>query len=493
VEPALAGVPLATWAQDGSRRVLVAVDATRGLHPGQALADARAIRPDLVLRPADPDGDAAELGRLALWALRFTPLAGTDPSDGLLLDVTGCAHLFAGEAALLHEATEGLARLGFDATAALADAPDAAAALARCGRHGAIVPPGEEAAAAVAPLPLAAALRLAPGTAAALHRLGLRRVGDLLRLPRGPLARRFGQGLLDALDAATGARPRPIEPVRPPPALAVARDFAEPIATRAAIDAAADGLLGLLCGALRDAGLGARRVALRAFRVDGAVQEVAVGTGAPTREPAHLRRLLAERLGRLEPDLGFERLALEAREAEPLTASQIAGLPIAAGDPATHGDEATAAALAGLLDRLAQRLAVWRLAPRAGHWPERAVARVGPFAHVAAPPGWPGPAARLSPRPVRLLRRPVPLDAVALLPDAPPALLRFGGEAHRVARADGPERIEPEWWRDDPAGPCRDYYRVELASGARLWVCRVGLVTPPERPAARWVLHGRFA
>jgi protein ImuB len=491
VEPALAGVPLATWAQDGSRWVLVAVDATRGLHPGQALADARAIRPDLVLRPADPDGDAAELGRLALWALRFTPLAGTDPPDGLLLDVTGCAHLFAGEAALLHEATEGLARLGFDATAALADAPDAAAALARCGRHGAIVPPGEEAA-AVAPLPLAAALRLAPDTAAALHRLGLRRVGDLLRLPRGPLARRFGQDVLDALDAATGARPRPIQPVRPPPALAAARDFAEPIATRAAIDAAVDALLGLLCGALRDAGRGARRVALRAFRVDGAVQEVAVGTGVPTREPAHLRRLFAERLERLEPDLGFERMTMEARVAEPLAAAQ-AGM-VAAGDPAgNHGDDV--AALARLLDRLAQRLAVWRLAPRASHWPERAVVRVGPFEHVAVPPGWPGPAALLAPRPVRLLRRPLPLTAVALLPDAPPALLRFGGEAHRVARADGPERIEPEWWRDDDrrlVRPFRDYCRLELASGARLWVCRVGLATP-ERPAAHWVLHGRFA
>jgi protein ImuB len=141
--------------------------------------------------------------------------------------------------------------------------------------------------------------------------------------------------------------------------------------------------------------------------------------------------------------------------------------------------------LSQLLDRLSQRLAVWRLAPRASHWPERAVQRVGPFDPVAPLDGW-----NAAPRPLRLLRRPLALQVTATLPDGPPFLLRLGRASSRALRAEGPERIEPEWWRDRPDRPFRDYYRVELAGGARLWVCRSGHVLPDEAP--RWWLHGRF-
>jgi protein ImuB len=321
--------------------VLVAVDqaaAALGLRPGQALADAQAIAPDLLLRPADPDGDARALHALALWARRYTPLVATDPPEGLLLDITGCAHLLGGEPALLRDALE----------------------------------------------------------------------------------------------------------------------------------------------RLRRAGLGARRGALSAWRVDGAVQQVAIGTGQPTREPAHLRRLFAERLERLAPGRGFERLALEARATEPLAAGGQAGLGIGG----RRGEAAAGAeVLAQLLDRLAQRLRVHRIAPVASHWPERAVAALGP--HAAVPPvpaGWAAPGA-----PVLLRRRPEPLQAMAPLPDAPPALLRWRGVAHRLRWAEGPQRLEPEWWRARPDLRRRDYYRVELASGVRLWVCRTG---SPE--AARWLLHGHL-
>ncbi|WP_158292333.1 DNA polymerase Y subunit UmuC family protein, partial [Paracraurococcus ruber] len=361
---------------------------------------------------------------------------------------------------------------------AIAGTAAAAAGLARAGVE-IVVPPGEEAV-AIAPLPLAA-LRLPDGTIAALHRLGLRRVGDLLRQPRGPLARRFGAGLLALLDAATGARPQPLRPLRPPAEFLAAQDFLEPIVTREAIDATLALLLPDLCRQLAEAGRGARRFLLQAFRVDGAVQAVAVGTGLPAREPRHVARLFRDRLERLEPGFGFERLALEARATAPLSAAQ-AALP---GEGGTS-TETRRQALAELLDRLSQRVEVWRAAPRASHWPERATWRVGPFEAVQIPPGWPG----RGPRPVRLLRRPLQLTAVALLPDAPPSLLRLGRTSWRVARAEGPERIAPEWWRERPDRPFRDYYRVELASGARLWVCRSGVAVPGE--AMTWWLHGRF-
>ncbi|MCO6419750.1 DNA polymerase Y family protein, partial [Siccirubricoccus sp. KC 17139] len=341
------------------------------------------------------------------------------------------------------------------------------------------VPPGGEAA-AIAPLPLAA-LRLPREAIATFHRLGLRHLGAVLRQPRAPLARRFGPAVMALLDAATGARPRPLQPLQPPPDCTVAEEFLEPLVTREAIDAALARLLPSLCARLEAAGLGARRLVLRAFRVDGAVQAIPVGTGLPGRAPWHFARLFQERLGRLEPGFGFDRLALEAHLAAPLAAAQ-GGLPSREG----AAPDQRAAALAELLDRLAQRLPVWRLAPGASHWPEREVRRIGPFEALQIPPGWPSPG-----RPLRLLRRPVELSAMAVMPDAPPSLLRAGKLSWRVLRAEGPERITPEWWRDRPDRLFRDYYRVELTGGARLWVCRAGPAVPGE--AIRWWLHGRFA
>lgn len=468
--------PVAIWAAEFGRRRLVAVTpeaAAAGLHPGQALADAQAILPGVVLHPHDPEADAAWLRRLALWAVCITPLPAVAPPDALLLDITGIAHLHGGEAALRRALVARFARAGITVQAAIAGNPDAAAALARAGVACEVAPGGE--AAAMAPLPLAA-LRLPPATIAALHRLGLRRVGDVLAQPRGPLARRFGAALAEALDAALGTRPRPIRPLRPAPEFLAAREFLEPLVTREAIDATLALLLPELCRQLAEAGCGARRLLLLAFRVDGTVQGVAVGTGLPSRDPRHFTRLLREVLGRLEPGFGFERLALEARVTAPLLAAQ-ATLPGGQG----ASTDARHQALAELLDRLSQRLPVWRLAPRASHWPERAVMRVGPFEAVAPPEGW-----LARPRPVRLLRRPLALQAIAAVPDAPPSLLRLGQASWRVLRAEGPERIEPEWWRDRPDRVFRDYYRVELAGGTRLWVCRSGHGT-------QWWLHGRFA
>ncbi len=448
------------------------------LRPGQALADAQAMHPDLVLRPSDPAADMAFLQRLALWALRFTPLAAGDPPDGLVLDVTGCTDLFGGEEALLARVSTNLAGSGIAAQAVIASVADAAGALARAGYHGLVVSPGDETA-AVAGLALDA-LRLPRDCVAGLNRLGLQSIGEVARQPRAPLMRRFGRTLIDVLDAVTGDRPRALPPVRPPPQFIEAVDFLEPIVTRPSIDHALDVLLEKLCRMLAEAGEGAREVTLRAFRVDRYVQEITVGTGLPTRLPSHLRRLFANELERLEPDLGFERMTLEAGVTNPMVATQ--GTMTAAGADQIGKNEA----LAQLLDRLSQRLPVWRLAPEESHWPERSVVRVGPFDAVP-------PAMRRSdlPVPVRLLKRPLALMVVSLVPDGPPARLRLNGVVHQVAWSDGPDRIEREWWRDAVDGPGRDYYRVELASGARLWVGRAGALRQ-DRPT-RWFLHGYLA
>ncbi len=467
--------PVAIWAQQGSRRVLVSVSdpaESAGLETGQALADAQAILPDIVLVPEDPAGDAVALERLALWALRFTPLVGVVGSDGLVLDITGVEHLFGGEAALREEVLGRLARMGLFAVGAVANTAGTALALVRAGWDG-LLPSGREEA-VVASLSLAA-LKLEPALVSALQGLGLRSVGSVAAQPRPALVRRFGPALARALDEALGRAARPITPIRPPPEMAVAQDFVDPVVTREGIEAALGLLLKDLCDALCGAGRGARQMLLRAHRVDGDVQEAAIGTGLATRDPRHLARLFHGKLERLAPDCGFERIALEALRTDPLTGAQ-QGL-------GTAGHAERQAELAQLLDRLSQRLPVWRLEPRASHWPERAMARANPFEPVTVPAGW---APR--PRPVRLLRRPPFVEVLAEVPDGPPFRLRLGRAWQRVLCAEGPERIEPEWWRDRPDRLPRDYYRVELESGARLWVCRAG----PMGPEARWVLHGHL-
>jgi protein ImuB len=457
--------------------VVVAVSAeaeAAGLRVGQALADAQAILPGVDLVPEDAAGDAAALERLALWALRFTPLVAVVGADGLVLDISGVEHLFGGEAALREEVLARLARMGLSAVGAVAGTADTALALVRAG-WGGLLAPGREAV-TIAPLSLAA-LNLEPALIGMLQGLGLRSVGSVADQPRPALARRFGAGLVRALDEALGRVSRPVSPIRPPPEMAVAQDFADPVVTREGIEAALADLLDALCRALREAGRGARRMLLRAHRVDGDVQEVAIGAGLATRDPLHLARLFHGKLERLEPDCGYDRITLEAPATDPLTGVQ-EGL-------GTTGRAERREELAQLLDRLSQRLPVWRLAPRASHWPERAMRRVHAFEEVDMLEGWDS-----RPRPVRLLRRPPYIGAVALLPDAPPSLLRIGREALRVTRAEGPERFEPEWWRDRPDRLLRDYYRVELSSGSRLWVCRIGLAEPGAE--ARWALHGHL-
>ncbi|MFN6251624.1 MAG: Y-family DNA polymerase [Acetobacteraceae bacterium] len=463
--------PLALWARQGARRLLVALDhhaAAAGLEPGQALADAEAMLPDLLVLPAMPEASAAGLRDLALWAQRFTPISAALPPDGLLLDITGCDHLFGGEAALLSHLTASLAEAGLSAQGAIASAAASAMALARVRRDAPIIEAGSEEK-AVAPLPLGPALRLPDAMVEGLARLGLRLIGDVLRQPRAPLARRFGAPLLDALDAATGRRAPPITPIAAPPDLAVTRALPEPILTAEAIAALLDRLLAALCARLGRAGLGARRLGLAAWRVDGTEQRLMIGTGAPNRDPAHLARLFAEPLTSLAPELGFERFTLHALATDPMGAEGQGALPMGAA-PRPDG------VLAQLLDRLGQRLRLARPAPLPSHWPERQWRAAAPHeAPPATPPGWGARAA-----PVLLRRRPEAVQVTAFAEGAP-AALRWRGRHYALTRAEGPLRLEAEWWHGGALPPARDYHRVQLASGERLWLCHAD---------GRWVVQG---
>ncbi|PWC36786.1 DNA polymerase [Azospirillum sp. TSO22-1] len=490
-----------------------------GVLPGVTLADARAVEPGLTSFDADPAADAALLDRLAGWALRWTPWTAAD-GDGLMLDVTGCAHLFGGESELARDVVERLGRAGFELRVAIADTPAAAWAVARyaltcphplplprCageggmpspaqrGREGTraegrgegggtcvhIIPPHAQRH-ALDPLPMAA-LRLPSDTVAALDAVGLRRIGDLHGVPRATLAARFGAEPMRRLDQALGQLDEPVSPHRPVVPHSARLAFAEPISTPDDLACAVRHLLDTLCARLERSQEGARRLELEAHRIDrrpeDAPQTLIIGTGRPVRAPAALMRLFAEKLERIEPGLGIEVMTLAAPVVGPLGAIQT-GLD-GGGDDSGLGD---------LVDRLGNRLgprSVLRLVPRASWLPERAVTgcpALGVPANQSMPLLWPAD----RPRPVRLLAPPEPIEAVAPVPDDPPRMFRWRGVAHRVRRADGPERLESEWWRKH--GDPRDYYRVEDSEGRRFWLFRQGLYRPDT--AARWFLHGFF-
>ncbi|HUB95379.1 MAG TPA: DNA polymerase Y family protein, partial [Stellaceae bacterium] len=449
-----------------------------GIAPGMALTDAWALVPDLAVASADFTADAEALQRLAAWCGRWSPWTAPCPPDGVWLDVTGCAHLHGGEAGLVDEAVEQLARRGLTARAAIADTAGAAWAVACFGAGCKSVVPEGGLATALADLPVAA-LRLPSDRAETLARVGLRRIGDLYPMPRPSLVLRFGAGLAARLDQALGRLDEPLSPLPPPPQLWVRRRFAEPIAAPEQIRAATSELIAGLCRRLAAEGEGARRIVLRLHRVDGTAALLEIGTARPSREPRHLLRLLDERLGTLDPGLGVEDMLLAASFAEAQAPAQYR---FALGGEG-RGEE-TDDDLATLVDRLAARLgprAVSRPLLWESHWPERAVRFVPPLDRTAN-------ARAKDERPVRFLPRPEPVDAVAPVPDDPPLLFRWRKIMHRVRRADGPERIAGEWWRQS-CEP-RDYYRVEDHDGRRFWLYRAGLHRP-DAPA-RWFLHGVF-
>ncbi len=480
-----------------------------GLQTDQLLTDARALVPELQVCTADPAADRQALHQLVAWCGRYTPWAApwlawgealtvgheTPETTGLFLDVTGVAHLFGGEAALLEQLLARLAAAGIKARGALAPTPGAAWALSRYGDQNACTVPPESAeqprlAAMLAPLPVAA-LRLTSRVQAMLWSFGLKTIEALMTPPRGPLTTRLGPEVLWRLDQALGRQPEPITPHATARRYGVRQVLAEPLTDWLCVQEGVRRLMPDLVAALAVDGRGARRLNLTLHRVDGAVSRVRVGTARPVAQAHRLTRLLTEKVQRLGPeaDLGFgiEIMVLEA--------TRTARLPVCQHRLPQHREPVAADAvpLEDLTDRLVSRLGaqcVYRLAPVNSHQPERAVMRV-----PAGTRSWPGEegAPEWPRRPLALLPRAEPVDVLAGIPDGPPRLFRWRKRTVHVARADGPERIAPDWWRLDRAAmQTRDYYHVEDKGGRRFWLCRHGLYDR-DIGAPNWYLYGFFA
>jgi protein ImuB len=538
--------PFAVVQDSGNMQSLSAlsVEASQaGLHAGQPLRDARAMCPELVTRLANPQAEAAFLVTLRRWAAKFSPWVADAPPASLMIDITGCAHLFGGEAGLLEQVEQDCEALRLSVRAGIADTVGAAWALARFGTHahnstsgnarsgdaidqearatrsravkrrnrergGAatphagngnrtdknrIAPPGHTRA-TLEQMPIAA-LRLPEATLSQLTRLGLRQIGDLAGQPRAALARRFGKELMLRLDQALGTVPEPISPARPPLHFATRLTLPEPIGLTKDLAAGIDRLLPPLCARLRDKGQGARRVRLQIFRCDQTMQTVEVGLARPSDTPERLLPLLMMKLDDIDAGPGIDVLRLEAHVTEPLHAKQHKGHLNAAADTAERlaGDTA----IDDLIGKLGARVTldtITRLHPASSHLPEK-TALVLAAAWSDAATDW--PAHVLYQRPLTLFRpelvTPVtqcqpPLQRA---PERVPEHFRWRRRTLRITHATGPERIAPEWWLDDAdwRTGIRDYWRVETETGERLWLYHAhgGVLS------AGWFCHGIFA
>jgi protein ImuB len=485
------GPPFALIASERGVRRLAAVDEgaqALGLFAGQKATDAMALVPELATADADPDGDAKSLEALAEWCVRFSPAVATDRPDGLFLDITGVAHLWGGEAQMLADLLTRLAAAQIPARGAVAGAAGAAWALARFGVDR-LVAEADAEARLLAPLP-SAALRLEPQAAQQLPRLGLTTIGKLMALPRDQLTRRFGAGVLTRLDQALGRAEEALVFRRPPTPWFERLAFAEPISAPEDLARASRDITALLCRRLDEAARGAARFELAFHRLDGKPERLSIGLSLPGRNVDAVARLFTPMLERVDPGFGIESVTLAADGVERLAERQTSLEAL--------GQIAPEDGVAPLADRLINRLGetrIWRAQPYPSHIPERSVVRRPLFAPVPET-NWPDDGWDESrPRPLRLFRPPEPIEATAPIPDDPPIFFLWRGVRRRVRRAEGPERLAEEWWRQAPGesspSHVRDYYRVEDETGARYWIFRAGLHGGPNPP--KWWLHGLFA
>jgi protein ImuB len=463
-----------------------------GILPGLTLADARALYPGLNVADMDEAADRHWLKWLAEQCIGWSPLVTITPPDGITLDIAGSEHLFGGKAGLAAQAEEAFATIGMTVRMAVASTVPGAQALAR---HAPL--PVKDERQALRALPVLA-LGLDEDASMALHRAGLKTIGDIAARPAASIAARFGAKAVTALRRLMGDEHAPIDPLSHPAPLHFERRFAEPVALQASIAACFLDLLREAARELEERGLGGRRFVLTLFRSDGARHRLGIETGLPTRDPAPVLRLFDERIAALadplDPGFGYDRITLFLPVTEPLGASQ----------PELDRSEKDAGALADLIDRLSTRLgpgSLYRLIPQDSHIPEQAQLAL-PAIHERAPVRWPvAPAGEPPLRPLFLFDPPQPVEVIAEVPDGPPHRFRWRRKLHEVRLYEGPERIASEWWRhkggENPGkgGLTRDYYRIEDARGRRYWIFRHGLYSekPDPRQGPKWYLHGLFA
>ncbi|MEO6327293.1 MAG: DNA polymerase Y family protein [Ginsengibacter sp.] len=473
-------IPFVLASPDHGRMIVTAASVLaqkNGVETGMVLADARAIISSLQFFDDKPQLPAKLLNGIAHWCIRYSPVVAIDLPDGLILDATGCAHLWGGEKQYLTDIFKRLKSFGYNVSIAIADTVGAAWAIARFGHDSFIVETGQQTAALLS-LP-SAALRLEAETVERLEKLGLRHINNFISMPRSALRRRFGQHLLMRLDQAMGYEEEIIQPVFPLNPYHERLPCMEPIVTATGIEIALRRLLDTLCQRLQQEEKGLRQAWFKGYRVDGKIEKIEIGTNRPSRNSNHLFKLFEIKIESIEPALGIELFTLEASKVEDLSAVQekLWNYPGGLDD----------VGLSELLDRIGGKLGanhIQRYVPDEHYWPERSFKPASSI-NEKLQTAW-----KIDkPRPLQLLPEPEAIEVTAPIPDYPPMNFRYKGKLHKVSKADGPERIEQEWWLQE--GQHRDYYYVEDEEGYRYWLFRSGHYDAAK--SYKWFIHGFFA
>lgn len=477
-DPHLKKKPFVARASRHGRMIITAANARAkemGINAGMVLADARAVFPELEIVDDKPELIEKLLTRLAEWSVRFTPHAAIDPPDGIILDATGCSHLWGGDDGYLTHIETRLTERGYDVRAAIAETPGIAWAVARFSKDRVVIPQGEGMS-AILQLP-AESLRFQNEVVWKLNRLGLHYVRQFISLPRPSLRRRFGTEFLKRMDEVLGYTTQPINAVIIPQLYQERLPCLEPVVTSDGIEYALTQLLERLCDRLQQDQKGLRKSVFRCFRVDGKLINIDIATTQPSDSVRHLLKLFQMKIGQIEPGMGLELFILEA----PVVDDHLPEQENMWNETSAIHDKR----LCELVDRLTLRLgekSINRFLPAEHYWPERSFEKTTKLEEVSMLE-W----KKDQPRPLHLLTTPVIIEVTAPIPDYPPILFRHKGKIHNIVKADGPERIEQEWWIND--GQHRDYYRVEDEEGQRFWLFRSGHY---HDKTFQWFLHGFF-
>jgi protein ImuB len=478
--PQLKEVPFVLAFPDHGRMRITEVSAaakTKGIYAGMVVADAKVILPDVQVFDDIPGLADKLLTRLCIWCIRYTPITAVDAPTGLILDVSGCAHLWGSEETYLKEIANKLKGLGYHVRAAMADTIGAAWAVCHYGKIKAIIKPGEQAEALMLLPP--AALRLETDVLERLQKLGLYRISSFIGMQRSALRRRFGQHLLSRLNQALGKQEEFIQPLEPIEPYEERLPCLEPIQTSTGIEIALQRLLETLCTRLQQEGKGLRNTSFTGYRVDDKIEQIKISTNHPSNNWQHLFKLFELKIATIEPAFGIELFTLAASKVEDIT-------------PAQETFWATKSNLeskevAELLDHLESKFGnniIHRYFPDEHHLPERSIKLANSLKEKSTT-SWRTDKLR----PIQLLNNPQPVEVTAPVPDYPPMHFRYNGKLHKVQKADACERIEPEWWLD--GGSHRDYYIVEDEEGKRYWLFRLGHYKADKIPS--WFIHGFFA
>jgi protein ImuB len=477
--PVLRGVPFVLAAPDHGRMIITDVSRLANAHQivaGITVADARVTLPSLKVFNNKAGLAAKLLDGLAEWCIRYTPAVAIDGNEGLILNVSGCAHLWGGEEKYITDIHTRLNKSGYETRIGMADTIGAAWAISRFGETP-IAAPGTQSTALLA-MP-SECLRIETEITECLEKLGLKKVRDFINMPRAVLRRRFGNKLIERLDQALGHEEETIKHVQPVEPYQERLPCLEPIVTATGIEIAVQRLLEALCLRLKQEQKGLRKALLTCYRVDGKIEKVEIGTNRASHRSNHLFKLFEIKLPGIEPAMGIELFVLEAQKVEDVAPMQEKLWETSCGLNNIH--------LAELLDRVAGRIGtenIHRYVPAEHFWPEWSMKKASSLEEKLTTT-W----STDRPRPLQVLAEPEPVLVTAPVPDYPPMSFRYKGKLHKIIKADGPERIEQEWWLQQ--GRHRDYYYVEDEEGCRYWLFRSGHYSAEKN--YQWFIHGFFA